>query len=704
MVRSRAGLILLGLQSTETMFWVIFALMKWLRWLCKPECLPVSQGRGQLQRRRLGGAYGQAGFLRVWRFVAVLACGFLFCGAGLAAPDDEDVRLGVLANRGVEHAMARWSATADYLTDRIPGQRFRIVPLEFEAVAPAVAAGAVDYVLANPLVHVSLEHDYHVSAVATMINRLGDSSYAVFGGVIFRRTDGQGPFGLEMLRGGRFVAADSTSFGGYLMALREIRRQGVGPEDFASLSFAGTHDGVVRAVLAGEADAGTVRSDVLERMVADGVLDLDQIQLFTVPEAGGANVSFLHNTRLYPEWPLARLKHVPYSDAEKVAAALLAMEADEPAARIASVAGWTLPLSYVAVHELLRELNMPPYDARADFGWWDVIQRYRLEAVLALLLVMASWGLIAWVMRTNKRLRAAQDEMGQVNQRLAHEMKAQEVLNRHLLDTRSRLVESEKMASIGVLAAGLAHEINTPLAYVGSNFGVLQRYNHELSTVAEQFAKLVSDLPDDSPCRQSLTAVLDRCDLAFLREDTDLLINETRQGLERVSVIVRGLLTLSQTDSGRVQTADLNICIQDALGLVRHLLAGCAEIRLDLGDLPAVECQPEAIEQVLVNLMTNAAQAMTQGGVLSLSSRQQGNEVCVEIADSGPGINPACLDKIFDPFFTTKAVGAGTGLGLSIAYGIVRRHGGRIEVLSEPGKGACFRVVLPLTQPDLSLS
>lgn len=642
----------------------------------------------------------------IWRELLgyfLLVCCLTWPFAPIVMADDQNgrqqVRIGVLANRGPERAVAQWQPTADYLTARVAGYRFRIVPLSFEQIDRAVLNAEVDYVLANPAVYVGLEHRHGVSPVATLKNNLGGHEYALFGGVIFTRADPTAPKSVGELRGKHFRAVDATSLGGYLTALRELVKQGINPGDFARLSFGGTHDAVVRAVLDGEADAGTVRTDILERMASEGTIALDQIRLLDVPDAGMASFPFLHNTRLYPEWPFAKLAHTPYAVAEKVATALLVMPSDDPAARAAKCSGWTVPLSYGGVHELLRELGMPPYEPDSGPDWREVLHQYRYQIISGVVLLLASWLLIGYILRMNRRLQVSRDQSIVLNEQLRQKMAEQEALNHSLLETRSQLLQAEKMASVGLLAAGVAHEINTPLGYVTSNLGALERYSCDLLGLIDVYAGVETELPEDNPLRQKLVHAKASVELDYLREDSATLLLETRKGLERVRTIVQGLRNISEPDEAHWQRIDLNQCVDDALALAASEFGKGIEVVREYGVLPAAQCQPQAISQVFLNLVLNASYAMDGHGRLTLRSGNDVEQVWVEVGDTGHGIAAEHLEHIFDPFFTTKPVGAGTGLGLSISYGIAQKHHGRIEVSSVPGEGSVFRVVVPVNQP-----
>ena len=280
---------------------------------------------------------------------------------GPAWPQAEEVKIGVLAKRGMARALKKWSPTASYLLREIPDQSFMVIPYSFCDLRRAVARAEVDFVITNTGYYVELEHTHGVSRIATLRNLLGNRGYQTFGGVIFARADRDGLNTLQDLAGKSFMAVDQASFGGWWMAWRELADKGVDPRrDFTSLLFGGTHDMVVRSVAGGKVDAGTVRTDTLERMQAEGKIELSKFKvLHKMPQ--NRSFPFVRSTRLYPEWPFAKLKHTSDKLAQNVAVALFNMPVNSEAARAARIAGWTVPLDYQPVYELMKDLKLGPY-------------------------------------------------------------------------------------------------------------------------------------------------------------------------------------------------------------------------------------------------------------------------------------------------------------------------------------------------------
>ncbi len=292
------------------------------------------------------------------------------------------------------------------------------------------------------------------------------------------------------------------------------------------------------------------------------------------------------------------------------------------------------------------------------------------------------------------RIRAG-ERILQLEQSLAEQ-------NRALRETQAALVQVEKMASIGQLAAGVAHEINNPLAYVTNNVAVLRR---DVLPAMALLAKYRAARPHLEAAAPDLAAEAGRMeqeiDLAYLQENASPLFDKTLSGLERVRDIVTNLRDFARLDEAEFQEADLNASLASTLEILGHEIKQKGlRVETAFGKIPRVLCHPGKLNQVFLNLLHNAVQACGPGGRVSVTTRSDGPElVLIELADDGCGIAPENLPNIFNPFFTTKPVGEGMGLGLSISYAIVRDHGGTIAVDSVPGRGSTFRIRLPLQPP-----
>ncbi|WP_210397158.1 ATP-binding protein [Motiliproteus sediminis] len=292
------------------------------------------------------------------------------------------------------------------------------------------------------------------------------------------------------------------------------------------------------------------------------------------------------------------------------------------------------------------------------------------------------------------------DERISIQQALEHEKSEQQGLIKKLEEAQNQLLQSEKMAAIGQLAAGVAHEINNPVGYINSNLGTLVQYIADINRVIAAYAAGEAALPAESDARREIAAIKQETDFDFISEDIDNLLRECREGVERVRKIVQDLKEFSHSDSGEWQYADLHHCLDSTLNVVWNELKYKAEVVKEYADLPPVNCLASQINQVVMNLLVNAAHAIKERGHIWIRTGQQGDEVWAEIEDDGSGMTREQQKRVFEPFFTTKPVGKGTGLGLSLSYGIIEKHKGRIELSSEPGKGSRFRIWLPIAGPD----
>ncbi|BCO25284.1 adaptive-response sensory-kinase SasA [Rhodoferax lithotrophicus] len=272
-----------------------------------------------------------------------------------------------------------------------------------------------------------------------------------------------------------------------------------------------------------------------------------------------------------------------------------------------------------------------------------------------------------------------------------------ESTNRQLLNSQLQLVQSEKLAAVGQLAAGVAHEINNPIAFVNTNLGTLKIYMQSLLTLLGVYERCASanSATDGVILKQARI----QADLDFLREDVPSLLSESSDGLERVKKIVLDLRDFARVDNEGWVESDLLAGLESTLNVARNELKYTVDIVKDLTPLPLVRCHLAQINQVFLNMLLNAAQAMKGHGQIILRSGIEGGWVWVSLQDTGIGMTAEVKSRIFEPFFTTKPVGKGTGLGLSLSFDIVKKHGGRIEVNSTPGQGSCFQVWLPVAGP-----
>lgn len=303
-----------------------------------------------------------------------------------------------------------------------------------------------------------------------------------------------------------------------------------------------------------------------------------------------------------------------------------------------------------------------------------------------------------------------EDRVTQRTQQLLVKNRELEAANVEIKNAQARLLQSEKMASVGLLAAGVAHEINNPLGFVMSNLSTLDSYAKQYRTLIAAYEQLftLTDSEERKAQFQRIQALKAEYDVKFINQDLDELLADTREGSQRVRDIVKGLKSFSHVDQAEnMQLTDLNECVESTLKVVNNELKYHCSITTDLQPLPPTYCMAGQIKQVILNIFINAGHAIKEHvntdhsiakkGSIAVATSVVGDNIELSIRDNGCGIAKENIDKLFDPFFTTKKVGEGTGLGLSISYGIVvDDHKGDIRVDSELGKGTCFTLVLPV--------
>ncbi len=580
----------------------------------------------------------------------------------------KSVRIGVLAKRGAKMTLEKWGPTADYLTKKISGLSFTILPIGYDEIYPAAERGDVDFILANSQFYVGLELLYDASRIATLKNLRMGKGYKVYGGVVFSRADREDIKSYSDLKGKTFMTLDETAFASWPAVWLEMKERGIDPyRDFADLRFKGPMDAVVYAVLEGKVDAGSVRTDLLERMAMEGRIRLEDLRV--LHEHGGKDhLPFLHSTRSYPEWPLAKLKHTPDELAEKVVDALLEMTPDSPAARVSRITGWTIPLNYQPVHEALKSLRLKPYEEYGKITPKEVFRQYWYWFLGFASILISLF--IVHLLNTNRKLGSSvAEQMKEITSRKRaeeelkeHSERLEEIVEERTKDLKGaqkELIRKEKLSVLGQLAGGVGHELRNPLGVISN---------------AVYYLKLVL-------------------------QDAD---NDVKEYLETISTevdisteIISDLLDLSRARPGRREKVEISELINQAID--KHMSSEEVELTTKIAsDLPSVYVDSRQIGQVLQNMVTNAYQAMPGGGKLTISARAEKERVILSIIDTGCGISRENIKKLFEPLFTTKA--RGIGLGLTVCKNLVETNGGSIEVESKEGKGSTFTLFLPINE------
>ncbi|AJX33681.1 histidine kinase [Burkholderia oklahomensis] len=346
---------------------------------------------------------------------------------------------------------------------------------------------------------------------------------------------------------------------------------------------------------------------------------------------------------------------------------------------------------------LSATLVVSRFDARTAFlrGMTDALEELVRKRTSELEGALRQYEATTHVLqRTRRKMEQEIDERKAAQARLEHEKDEQRRLIHQLEETHVQLLQSEKLASIGQLAAGVAHEINNPIGFVNANLNTLKGWVQGLLDVIAVQEAMTRALAADA--RAPLAAASRDVDLDYVRGDIMALIDESIDGAMRVRRIVCDLRDFSRPSGDEWTFADLHAGLESTLNVVHNELKYKAEVVREYGGLPLVECNAAQLNQVFMNLLVNAAQSIEARGTITIRTTHDADTASISIADTGVGIPGDVIGRIFDPFFTTKPVGRGTGLGLSISHGIVEHHGGRIDVESRVGRGTTFTITLPV--------
>jgi len=415
------------------------------------------------------------------------------------------VKVGVLAHRGLDTALKMWTPTAHYLTENIPEYEFHIVPLSNDNIEREVSQQTVDFILTNPASYASLEAEYGVSRLATLRNYRAGQSYTKFGALIFTRIDRSDINSLKDLKNKTFMAVHPNAFGGWWMAWREFKKQGIDPfNDFKEIRYSGfPQDKIVYAVEKGEVDAGTIRTDMLERMHNSGLIDKRKFKVLNVKFE--PNFQFLHSTELYPEWPFATIKKTDRSLAQAVTIALLKMPNGAAAAKAAKISGWTVAQDYHPVQELMKDLRVGPYRTMGDIRIQDIANQYghwmwSLAVVMVLGLLF-----IVYVTSLNNKLKSSHELL---KKEIGDRMRAEDESARlgHLLDNSSNeifIFSSSDFRFLQVNKGALLH-----LGYSMLEMRQLTPLNIHHEWTEEQLLEIIEPLKSRKQSRVSYEAAV----------------------------------------------------------------------------------------------------------------------------------------------------------------------------------------------------
>lgn len=336
------------------------------------------------------------------------------------------------------------------------------------------------------------------------------------------------------------------------------------------------------------------------------------------------------------------------------------------------------------------------YDHNTEQAFAYMKDFMRICFIIALIVLLLSW------LAMLRIARSAQEELAALNRNLEEKVKERTLRLAKALEelqkAQSQLLQSEKFSAVGQLAAGIAHEINNPIGFINSNLQTLEKYfvhYKQLLGFLNQLEEALRNKDKERAAQvvSSWEKTRTKANFTFMDGDIGNLLKESKEGTAKITKIVADLCTLTSPDQGAMDPVNLEALMESMLNITWNELKYKAQLKKDYSEVPPVVCNPQKIGQVFVNLLTNAVQAIKEKGFITVKTYAQDGYACVDVSDTGSGIDPQNMTRLFDPFFTTKPVGR--GLGLSISYDIVRRHGGTIKCHSRADEGTTFTVMLP---------
>ena len=564
----------------------------------------------------------------------------------------QEIVIGVLAKRGTVLTLKRWVPTAQYLQKMIPQYNFTIKALSFEQIHPAVKSKEIDFILANSGIYVELEHKYGVQRISTLLNKhITGISQKQFGGVIFTHSDNKIFYNsLNDIKGKHFIAVNKKSLGGWQMAWRELKKAGINPfSDLKSLTFQGTHDKVVYDILEKKADVGTVRSDTLERMVIEGKIKIKDFHI--INQKKHQTFPFISSTTLYPEWPFAKLQHISDQLSKEVAIALMTMLPTDSAAKAGKLTAWSTPMNYTPVHDCFKELEIPPYDE--TFTFWDVVQNYWAWILFYIVLALLGISMLIYQFRLTSYLKSTQNE----------------------------LVQTEKMASLGRLVAGISHEINTPLG-----ISITAASHHEKES------KLIQKRYDEDQMKRS--------DLEHYLSSGVQATSMILSNLQRASRLIDSFkqISVDQTSNETRVFSLLDYLESIVTSLKPSFKQNKHSVDVFCDESIKIDSNPGAFSQIFTNLIMNSlihGFEHKNSGHITIEAIELPHKLILIYTDDGQGLNSKDIDKHFDPFYTSKRNTGGSGLGTHIIYNLVtQKLFGTINATSEVGHGISYTIEL----------
>ena len=618
------------------------------------------------------------------RLLALILC--FMTGPLLAG---ESLTVGVLAFRNEAQTTAQWKPLENHLNMSVSGFTFTVKALNLKDLREAISRRQVDLVITQPAEYVRLTHQNGLSApLATLLNSHEGKPVRVFGGTIVARADAVNINSIHDLRGKKAVTASKENFAAYQLQAFSLRNANIALGSVMETGLA--QDAAIDAIRRGDADVAFVRSGLVEAMIREGKLEAGDIKI--VNQQSFPGYPFAVSTALHPEWPVVALPHVREETAARVAGALLLLPHNSAIPQQIGIYGFSIPSDYESVRTVMRTMKIPPFDVESRVSLVDVWDEYRALIVIALGSVIAIAVLAVKSTLLSRRFRDLNETLEtRISERtaeLAHRNTDLAKTLDELNQTRDELVESAKLAALGSMVAGIAHELNTP---IGNGLTVATTLEGRTNDFKKEMAVGLK--------RSTLDAYV--ADATFA---SDILV----RSLDKAATLVSSFkqVAVDQTSSQRRKFM-LHDTISEVLMTMGPSLkrTGCQVLLTEPPDDFELDSYPGPLGQVITNLITNSVlhgyEGRESGEIRVVVSRADDDHATIAVSDDGAGVPEGNLSRIFEPFFTTRMGKGGSGLGLSIARNIVvGTLGGKLSLKSTLGHGATFTIWIPQSAPS----
>lgn len=609
--------------------------------------------------------------------------------------NDRQFVIGIVATRGTKKAKKKWQKLINYLSKNIPNVYLKP---QYGTLKELYKMNNLDYLLGNPKLSVEYEQDSQFRPIATLLNLRQGEKYDQFGSVLISRTDSKYQSVADMDKNTVIGCVNVRAWGGWVLNHHYLKftHNFDSFKDAKSVDEFHSHDKVVKAVLDGNVDIGSIRTDTLERMSQEGLIDLDDINVLNPNVQYGDKFKFKLTTALYPEWPFLAGPETPDLVNKRIAGLLLRLTEKDIASKAGKNAGWTIPANYQGVHNVLRDLRLPPYQYYGEITLTQTLKKYWYIWLILLFGMMVIIFSIGLYLKNSRKIE----------------------VNRHLFEMRTKQVESEKMATIGQMVAGTAHEINTPLGFLSSNMQMIESDLKYLSPILQNLT--LEEVAEDEQERiREAFAIYDEKTLQTMyeqdEEDYSLMgmVRLCNTGIANINEHILHLKNYSRQDRGHASPTDINMLITGVLIISKNKVKKVTEViknyDQNLSDIVVV---PDKLRQVINNLLSNALYAMEDrhekeleknpnsdyhGKLIIKTELKNEDHVLIHVIDNGQGIKLENISHIFDEFYTTKGINNGVGLGLATCKKFIEKiHHGKLTVHSEYGVGTMFSIELPI--------